>query len=111
MLSENRSLIFRSELNITHEVYNSSIAIWTKLALGVDGVDTPYCSFCADDDILFTGALHECFDFLDSNPAFVAVHGNYINFKPGDVLQHLPRSLLGPLDLRRQRPSPASSSK
>src|SRR5436190_141872 len=85
VLSENRALISQSGLNIMHQVYDSSMAVWTKLALGIAGVETPYSSLCPDDDIVFTGALHDCLDFLESNPAFVAVHGYYINFKPGEI--------------------------
>ena len=47
-------------------------------------VDTPYCSFCADDDIPFTDNWPRLLDFLDANPAFVATHGLYINVKPDD---------------------------
>src|SRR5258708_3922935 len=82
-LSENRGMISRAGLDITHKIYDPTITIWTKLARGIEAIETPYSSFCADDDVLFTGVLNECLDFLDANPTFVAAHGYYINFKPG----------------------------
>jgi glycosyltransferase domain-containing protein len=83
-LSANRESVERSGLDIRHQIYDSSTDPYAKFALGADSVDTPYCSFCADDDIPFTDNWPRLLDFLDANPAFVAAHGLYINVKPDD---------------------------
>jgi glycosyltransferase domain-containing protein len=83
-LSENRESVARAGLDIAHQVYDPATAIFAKLALGTQSVVTPYCSFCADDDILFTRNLDRLLDFLDDNPACVAAHGYYFTFKPDD---------------------------
>src|SRR4029453_14071993 len=83
-LSENREAIKRVDLDVTHQIYDPSIEVGDKFARGTQSVETPYCSFCADDDILFTRSLDRLLDFLDADSAFAAPHGYYINFKPGD---------------------------
>jgi len=83
-LSENRESVARAELDIAHQIYDPATTIFTKFTLGTQSVETRYCSFCADDDILFTGNLDRLFDVLDANAAFAAAHGYYFNFKPGD---------------------------
>ncbi len=82
-LSENRETIRGVALDISYQVYDPAIHVTDKFALGAQSVDTPYCSFCADDDVLFTDHLDELLDFLDANPAFVVAHGYYVGFKPG----------------------------
>src|SRR5262245_41702622 len=83
-LSTNRDSVARSGLDIRHQIYDTSTDPYAKFALGVESVETPYCSFCADDDIPFTDAWPRLLDFLDANSAFVAAHGLYINVKPDD---------------------------
>jgi glycosyltransferase domain-containing protein len=83
-LSENRESVDRSGLDIAHHIYDPAINVGDKIARGTQLVETPYCSFCADDDILFTRDLDRYLDFLDANSAFVGAHGYYVNFKPGD---------------------------
>jgi len=82
-LSENREAVRGVALDITYQVYDPAILVTDKFALGAQSVDTPYCSFCADDDVLFTEHLEELLDFLDANPAFAVAHGYYVGFKPG----------------------------
>lgn len=83
-LSENRQTISRAGLDIMHQIYDPPIPGTTKVALGAQSVETPYCSFCADDDILFTDHLGPTLDLLDSDPSVAAAHGHYLNFKPDD---------------------------
>jgi glycosyltransferase domain-containing protein len=83
-LSQNKEAISKSGLDIVHQTYETTIPGATKFADGTQSVDTPYCSFCPDDDILFTSHLEQLLDLLDANPAWVAAHGNYINFRPGN---------------------------
>jgi glycosyltransferase domain-containing protein len=82
-LAENRETIAGAGLSVTHQVHDPAIAVIEKFSRGAQAVETPYCSFCADDDILLTCDLDPFFRFLDANPTFVAAHGCYVNFKPG----------------------------
>ena len=84
-LAQNREAIRQAGLDVSHQVYDAATAVVVKLADGTQSVETPYCSLCADDDILFTNHLDQLLDQLDANPHLVAAHGYYINFKRGDV--------------------------
>ena len=83
-LSQNRQTVGRRDLDIVHEIYEPTIPIYKKFEAGIRSVESSFCSFCADDDVLFTDQLNELLDVLDANPAFVVAHGYYVNFKPGD---------------------------
>jgi glycosyltransferase domain-containing protein len=85
VLSQNREMISQSSLDVTHHAYETTITGGVKIAHGTEAVDTPYCSLCADDDLLFTSHLDHLLDLLDAHPTLAAAHGYYINFKPGDV--------------------------
>lgn len=78
---ENERTIAKTDVPIRHTRYDSSIPPYQKFSEGLYLVDTPYCSFCADDDVVFTDAIKECVDFLEANPFFVAAHGYYVNFR------------------------------
>jgi glycosyltransferase domain-containing protein len=84
-LSQNREAISQTGLDVTHQAYDTTIVGSAKIAHGTQAVETPYCSLCADDDILFTSHLDQLLDLLDAQPTLAAAHGYYINFKPGDV--------------------------
>ena len=84
-LSENREAIRQAGLDVSHKVYDAATAVLVKCADGTQSVETPYCSFCADDDILFTSHLGQLLDLLDASPALAAAHGYYMNFRPGEV--------------------------
>src|ERR1700674_5448783 len=51
-LSQNREAISQVRLDVVHQTYDTTIPAAIKFADGTQSVDTPYCSFCADDDIL-----------------------------------------------------------
>jgi glycosyltransferase domain-containing protein len=74
-LSQNRDTIGRVGLDIVHEVYPPETGFCTKVALAITSVESTYCSFCADDDVVFTDQLTGLFDILDANPTFVVAHG------------------------------------
>jgi glycosyltransferase domain-containing protein len=52
-----------------------------KIVRGLGLVDTPFVSLCADDDLVFPGALEASNDFLERNPDYVSAHGLYLNFR------------------------------
>jgi glycosyltransferase domain-containing protein len=86
-LAQNRETVAGAGLDIVHQAYDTTISTTVKLCRATEAVETPYCSFCADDDILFTNHLDRYLDQLDANPHLVAAHGYYINFKPDDVFE------------------------
>ena len=96
IVAANNQAISELRLDIVHEVYDSTISPYAKYALGVRSVDTAYCSFCADDDILLIDSLIELLDVLDADPAFVAAHGYYLNVLPGDEFQIQSIAYAGP---------------
>lgn len=46
-----------------------------KLRVALEEVRTPYVALCADDDVLFPGAMFRCADFLDTHPGHVSAQG------------------------------------
>jgi glycosyltransferase domain-containing protein len=86
-VSENEATISATTLNIAHRIYNPATPVGVKFADGAKAVETRYCSFCADDDVLLTDCLDDCLDVLDAGPAFVAAHGYYINLNPADTFE------------------------
>jgi glycosyltransferase domain-containing protein len=83
-LAQNRETVARAGLDLVHEVYDPTTAIYKKLELAIAPVESTYCSFCGDDDILFTDRVPGLLDVLDANPTFDVAHGYYVNFKPGE---------------------------
>lgn len=83
-LTENRASVSQCGLNIDHQTYDNAIDPTIKLMLGAKSVETPYCSFCSDDDLLFTDQIEGLLDHLDATPTSVAAHGYYLNFRPAE---------------------------
>jgi glycosyltransferase domain-containing protein len=69
---------------VEHIRFDPSIDVFSKLEQGIAMVKTPYCSFCADDDILFVDSVRDCTRFLETHPDYAAAHGYYFNFQFGD---------------------------
>lgn len=67
-----------------HVVFPPSMPVATKLFEGTRLVDTPYCAFCADDDLIFPEALLRALDFLGRHSDFVCCDGIYLNFFPSN---------------------------
>jgi glycosyltransferase domain-containing protein len=86
-VAANRDTIAGSKLNIGHQIYDPATPPHIKFSAGLRSIETPYCSFCADDDILFTDGLSGLLDFLDANPGYAAAHGYYLNVLPGDKFE------------------------
>ena len=66
-----------------HIRFDSSIDVVSKFEQGIAMVKTPYCSFCADDDIVFVNSVMECVQFLELNQDYAAAHGYYFDFQLG----------------------------
>lgn len=65
-----------------HVVFPSSLPVATKLFQGLSLVETTYCAFCADDDLIFPDALIHALDFLENHADYVCTDGIYLNFFP-----------------------------
>jgi glycosyltransferase domain-containing protein len=82
-ISANRQSVDQAGLDVAYHTFDPTTPVTKKIALGFELIDTPYCSMCADDDVLLTKRLGHLLDFLDVNPFFVSIHGYYVNFHPG----------------------------
>lgn len=81
---------------VRHVVFPGTTPVAAKLSQGLALVQTPYASFCADDDLVFPKSLHEAVAFLDDHPDYVCAHGLYFNFFQADHDLHLMREYAGP---------------
>jgi glycosyltransferase domain-containing protein len=59
-----------------------------KWRRGLHRVTTPFCAFCADDDLVIVEGVRRCLEVLRSNPATSVVQGHSFTFLPrpeGDI--------------------------
>jgi glycosyltransferase domain-containing protein len=80
----NSRAISEASLWVRHIRSSSQTAILQKWANGVALVTTPYCSICADDDVVFFEAIKECISILESEDDAIGAHGRYVNFRSND---------------------------
>lgn len=81
-VTANAALVVSCGERFRHVVYPSSLPVASKLFQGLSLVETPYCAFCADDDLIFPDALAHALDFLVSHADYVCTDGIYLNFYP-----------------------------
>lgn len=74
---------------VRYVTFPSTLPVATKLLEGLKLVDTPFCAFCADDDLVFVEGLTQALTFLQDHPDFVCVDGIYLNFNPVGHNMHL----------------------
>ncbi len=84
----NRATIGSVQLDISYFEYGSETSPFLKFQDGLSKVQTPYCSLCADDDLLLLPGLYESIEALDENEKACVAHGFYFMFgklqgKPG----------------------------
>lgn len=60
--------------------YDQSINPIAKIFDALNQVDTEYCTICADDDFITPLGIEEAIHFLDLNPDFTTVCGDYVMF-------------------------------
>lgn len=76
--------------NQAHHVrFSPSVPVATKLLEGLKLVETPYCAFCADDDLVFIEGISQALEFFQKNQDYVCVDGIYLNFNPIKTDVHL----------------------
>src|SRR5262245_20647862 len=76
-LAQNRETTRGVGLDIVHEIHPPETGFCEKVGQGILPVESKYCSFCADDDVVFTDQLPALFDVLDT-PIAVVAHGYYV---------------------------------
>jgi glycosyltransferase domain-containing protein len=76
----NREVIGKSGLKVRYEIFDSDVLPWEKFWRGSDLVRTPYCSLCADDDLVLPGSLGPIVQHLEAHPDFSVAHGWYFTF-------------------------------
>jgi len=76
----NAESIAEARLDSEHVRYEPTIAPARKIVDGLQKVLTPYCSFCADDDLIFVEGIAVCIAKLDANSSLAGAHGLYLNF-------------------------------
>lgn len=80
---QNRSTIRKAGLDIEHLRFPSDLDPYRKLRRGLETVETPFCSICADDDFVVLPGLRESVRALEADARAVAAHGLYFNFQQG----------------------------
>jgi glycosyltransferase domain-containing protein len=77
---QNGERVARSHLAVRRVTYPSDLHPFLKVRDGAKQVGSPYCSICADDDIVLLPGLRACVALLDGRREAVAAHGLYFNF-------------------------------
>lgn len=81
VVSRNVQAVLDCGPRFRHVVFPASVPPAAKLAQGLELVDTAFCGFCADDDLVFVNGLRRALTFLRDNPEYVCVDGIYLNFR------------------------------
>ena len=81
-VAANEALVAACGERFRHVVFPSSLPVATKLFQGLTLVETSYCFFCADDDLVFPDALAHALEFLANHLDYVCTDGIYLNFHP-----------------------------
>jgi glycosyltransferase domain-containing protein len=78
--------------------FSHTLRPFLKWVRGIELVDTPFASFCADDDLIFPDATDRALDFLEANPDYSTAHGLYLGFRQSGDDVHLTAEYAGPGD-------------
>jgi len=71
---QNSRIISKYKLNTQHVLFDENIAFQSKISAQLAKVETPYVSLCADDDLVFPGAIEACVKELEAADDTVACH-------------------------------------
>jgi len=80
MHRQNAETVARTHGDVSLERFDPATPPWEKFCLGAEAVQTPYCSMCADDDLVIPGSLPRILGFLDEHPDYGVAHGWYFTF-------------------------------
>jgi len=76
----NEDAVNKSGLNVSYETFDASVSPWEKFWRGSELVRTPYCSICADDDLVLPASLGPIVQYLEAHADFSVAHGWYFTF-------------------------------
>ncbi len=79
--ARNKEAIDAVSLDVHHAVFAETMDPYVKMREGFKLTNTPYCSLCADDDILMVSAIQRCVEQLENDPKAAVAHGQYFNFR------------------------------
>lgn len=85
----NGALVRQCGDRFRHVTFDPSLPVAAKLSQGLELVTTPYCAFCADDDLVFVAGLEAARAYLADHPEHVCADGIYLNYRlrPGNDVQ------------------------
>jgi glycosyltransferase domain-containing protein len=78
--ARNRAVIGRVNLDIRYVEYEETTLPFDKFRDGVDRIQTPLGSLCADDDLVLVRGLRACVEHLRQHPDVAVAHGYYFTF-------------------------------
>ncbi|MGH8743316.1 MAG: TIGR00180 family glycosyltransferase, partial [Burkholderiales bacterium] len=93
---ENAKVLSICGESVRHVVFPGTIPVAAKLSQGLAFVQTPYASFCGDDDLVFPEELQRAVAFLQNHSDYVCAHGLYLNFRQVNHDIHLMSEYAGP---------------
>lgn len=96
VIEENSKAFANAGPQVRYLTFPQSLPSLKKILQGLEAVDTPYASFCADDDVIFPDALNQSLDFLDANVGYATAHGLYLNFRQEGSDVHVSGEYAGP---------------
>jgi len=76
----NRRLITSLDFSCDYIEFQEDVHPFDKFREGIEGVKTPLCGLCADDDIPIIEGIRASFDFLNQHPDYTVAHGYYFQF-------------------------------
>src|SRR5262249_43415027 len=91
-MAENRVSATAVGLRVVHRAFDNDITHSVKIVTGMAEIDTPFFSFCADDDVVCPAAIDDAVEFLRAHDDYHAAHGYTFGFEETDS-----RFVLGPL--------------
>lgn len=68
-------------LDVEHR--RSELDFIGKSLAALEAADSPFVFLCADDDVIFPDAVHQCADFLEQQPGYVSAQGRTAQVYPG----------------------------
>ncbi len=67
--------------SVHHREAPSELDVISRIAQGLETVETAYSVVVGDDDFVFPRGLEDCVAFLEQHPDYVQAHGRYVAFE------------------------------
>ncbi len=96
VVEDNAKALAVAGKSVRHVAFPGNLPPLAKIVRGLELVETPYSSFCADDDLVFPEALVSSANFLEHHADYVSAHGLYLNFRQAGNDVHLRSEYSGP---------------